>query len=128
MGEGVTTMLGYDAGWHWRNNDGDDGSDDRGQSSGVAAPGHCLVNEEDQANVGHDVEEVRGEAPVEALETLVPPSLTYAVPQVVVVGVLVLHARSQHLVWVGGDCGKQLGEGGKGEVFHHCLQRRRWRC
>lgn len=91
------------------------------QPSRVAAPRHGLVYEEDEADVGHDVEEVGGEATVEALETLVPPGFLDAVPEVVVVGMLVLHAGPQHLVGIGGDCSKQLGQGGEGEVLYHSL-------
>lgn len=79
------------------------------QPSGITAPGHGFIYEEDEADVWHDVEEVGGEATVEALDALVPPGLLDAVPEVVVVGVLVLHAGPQHLVGVGGDCSEQLG-------------------
>lgn len=95
--------------------------------SGVAAPGHCFIYEEDEADVWHDVEEVGSEATIEALEALVPPGLLDAVPEVVILRMLVLHAGPQHLVGVGGDRCKQLGQGGKGEVFHHGLWERRKR-
>lgn len=47
--------------------------------SGIVAPGDSFVYEEDKANIGHDVEEVRRQATVEALQTLVPPGFFDAV-------------------------------------------------
>ena len=81
-----------------------------------------LVNDEDQADVGHHVDKIGRHAAIEAPNALQPPGVANALPQVPVDGELVLHARPQHLVGVGGHRSKQLREGGEREVLRGGLQ------
>ena len=96
---------------------------DRGRCTGTKSPfsGARFVDEEDETNVGSDVDHVRRKALVKTADAFVPPRLSNYVHNTGVVSILILKSGSNHLVWIRGRCGKQLRESGKAQVPHSGL-------
>ena len=85
---------------------------------------HLLVDEQHEANVWQDVNEVGSETLVKSPHSLVPVCVPYALEGAVVVTVLVLQARPDNLVGVRRYGGDELGRGGEKYVFGSTLKMR----
>ena len=85
---------------------------------------HLLVDEQHEANVWQDVNEVGSETLVKSPHSLVPVCVPYALEGAVVVTVLVLQARPDNLVGVRRYGGDELGRGGEKYVFGSSLKAR----
>ena len=83
---------------------------------------HLLVDEEHEAYVWQDVNEVGSETLVKPPRPLVPVSVPDALESAVVVTVLVLKARPHNLVRVRRYGGDKLGQGGEEYVFSGSLK------
>ena len=83
---------------------------------------HLLVDEQYEANVWQDVNEVGSETLVKPPHPLVPVSVPDALESAIVVTVLVLKARPHNLVRVRRYGGDKLGQGGEEYVFSGSLK------
>ena len=88
---------------------------------------HLLVDEQYEANVWQDVNEVGSETLVKPPRPLVPVSVPDALESAVVVTVLVLKTRPHNLVRIRRYSGDELGQGCEEYVFSGCLKKERTR-